>query len=108
VLFYLSNIEFQRHQELGTKCELTQPIEIVLAMTDTFKFRDDLEREYANEIRVESEDNQVNLVLPTKQRTSSIDYVVIDDPQDPDHKNKIKIKIENTMEEQRISIENKD
>jgi hypothetical protein len=31
-------------------------------------------------------------------RTSSIDYVVIDDPEDPEKKNKIKIKIENDVE----------
>jgi hypothetical protein len=56
-------------------------------------FRDDLEKEY--EVRVESEGNDVSLVVPTLKRTSSIDYVVIDDPQDPEQKNKIKIKIEN-------------
>lgn len=76
VLFYLSNIEFQRHQDLGIQCELTQPIEIVLSLTDVYKFREDLEKEY-EQVRVESEGNDI-------KRTSSIDYVVIDDPQDPD------------------------
>lgn len=53
---------------------------------------------------MESEGNDVNLVIPTIKRTSSIDYVVIDDPEDPEKINKIKIKIENDQEGRRISI----
>jgi hypothetical protein len=56
----------------------------VLSITDVYKFRDDLEKEYCTEVRVESEGNDVSLVLPTMKRTSSIDYVVIDDPEDPE------------------------
>lgn len=82
---------------MGTQCELTQPIEIVLSLNDVYKFREDLEKEYMpDEVRVESEGNDVSLVIPALNRTSSIDYVVIDDPEDPEKKNKIKIKIENT------------
>ena len=57
----------------------------MLSITDVYKFRDDLEKEYCTEeVRVESEGNDVSLVLPTMKRTSSIDYVVIDDPEDPE------------------------
>ena len=81
---------------MGTQCDLSQPIEIVLSIIDVYKFRDDLEKEYAtDEVRVESEGNDVSLVIPAMNRTNSIDYVVIDDPEDPEMKNKIKIKIEN-------------
>lgn len=78
-----------------------QPIEVVLSLIDVYKFREDLEKEYNPEegVRVESEGNDVSLVLPAMKRTSSVDYVVIDDPQDPEKKNKIKIKIENNNQE---------
>jgi len=84
---------------LGTQCDLAQPIEVVLSLIDVYKFREDLEKEYTREeVRVESEGNDVSLVIPALNRTSSIDYVVIDDPEDPEKKNKIKIKIENDLE----------
>ena len=84
---------------MGTQCDLAQPIEVVLSLIDVYKFREDLEKEYTREeVRVESEGNDVSLVIPALNRTSSIDYVVIDDPEDPEKKNKIKIKIENDLE----------
>ena len=84
---------------MGTQCDLAQPIEVVLSLIDVYKFREDLEKDYTSEeVRVESEGNDVSLVIPALNRTSSIDYVVIDDPEDPEKKNKIKIKIENDLE----------
>lgn len=46
VLFYLSNVEVQLSQQKGEECWLVEPIEIVLSITDVFKWRDQLMDEY--------------------------------------------------------------
>lgn len=46
VLFYLSNVEFQRSQHEGVKCILSEPVEVVLSITDIYRFREDLEKDY--------------------------------------------------------------
>ena len=74
---------------------LHQPIEIVLSDKCIFHFSEDLQKECRgslrninNEERIDTESsnlsNEINLLLPQKlNRTSSVDYVVIDDPCDP-------------------------
>lgn len=43
ILFYLSNVEFQVCQQNGSECLLSSPIEVVLSLTNQFKWRDKLE-----------------------------------------------------------------
>ena len=100
VLYYLSNVEFQKSHESNQKCRLSAPVEVVLSITDTFKFREDLEREYTNDgLR------SINVVLPKaaspRKNKDSVDLIVIDD--EPNEQ--IKITIQNTFkQEQKISV----
>lgn len=66
-------------------------------MSETYKYREDLETEFQQQ--------QVNVVIPPKKgHSDSIDFVVIDDKNEY---GKVQITIENKMNTQRISIDNK-
>lgn len=120
VLFYLSNVQVQKESEEGLPPSLRQPIEVVLSIEYIFQFSEDLDKQFRgsfgniiNDERFDTDgsltSSEINVLLPPKMnRTSSVDYVVIDDPADPLKKNQIKIKIENNKSEQMISITNRD